>query len=67
MGKQTHIFNREPVRNTKAIRPGERWFMDIAGGGNITPTIGGAIYALLFTNEATDITTGYLLPRREEF
>ena len=65
MGKQSHIFNHEPIRNKQAMLPGERWFMDIAGGGKITPTKGGAKYVLVLTDEYTDMMTTYLLPLRE--
>ena len=65
MGKQQKFLSHEPARNRDATLPGQRWFMDSAGGGNITPTMGGARHALYLTDEATDMMSFYLLPTRD--
>jgi hypothetical protein len=65
MGKQQKFRNHEPKRNQDASLPGERWYMDTAGGGHITPTLGGAKYVLAVTDEATDMMSFYLLPTRD--
>ena len=44
---------------------GERIFMDIAGGGKITPTKGRSKYLLAFINERTDLLQYYLMLSRE--
>ena len=60
-GKMVKAKSHSIKRNKQAIKPGERWYIDIAGGGKITPTIGGAKYLLTFTDEKTDRIEYFLL------
>ena len=61
----TLSYSREPARNMGNVIQGERIFMDIAGGGKITPTKGGSKYLLAFTDEKTDLLQHYLMPSKE--
>lgn len=69
-GKLHRMLGRTPARNsapeTSANKRGFRWHIDIAGGGNITHTLGGNRYLLGATCEATDRFIYRLIPTRNQ-
>ena len=69
MGKQTRTPSRIPGRGDpfkRATEPGELIHTDIAGGGNITQTMGGKKYMYLLLDDATDRSEIHLLRHKAE-
>lgn len=69
MGKQTRTPSRIPGREDpfkRATEPGELIHTDIAGGGNITQTMGGKKFVFLLLDDATDRSEIHLLRRKGE-
>ncbi len=65
LGKQ----HRNPYRipHTRAATKGELVHTDLASGGRIKQTLGGARYVAAMTDDFTDFTVVYLLKKKSEF
>jgi len=62
IGKQHRTPSRKP--HTRATKIGELVHTDLAGGGNIPKTDGGARYVATMTDDSSKYTTTYLLDRK---
>ena len=64
MGKQHRTPSRDPQIRAKV--KGELIHVDLAGGGQITPTVGGSTYLLTVRDDATSLLHGGMLKRKSE-
>ena len=68
-GKMQKRYTRIPHRQQRlyeGVTKGARWHLDLAGGGNIKRTAGGARYIMALTDDTTDVTFAYYLKLRSE-
>jgi len=64
IGKQHRTPSRKP--HTRATKIGELVHTDLAGGGKIPKTDGGAIYVATMIDDYSEYTTTYLLERKSD-
>lgn len=69
IGKQSRKPSQVPRRQDpvkRATKPGQGTYADIASGGTIVRTLGGARYVVVLTDDATDMTETHLLKKKSD-
>ena len=67
LGKMHRTPNHSPVRSQRrATRKGQRFHVDLAGGGNIIMTPSGKRYAIIIIDDYTDYTWLFLARKKNE-